>query len=1469
MRRAAAAVLLALFVVPALAAPEKEEKEATQAFRDALRQSTATERREAMIAVANRFPKTKVAPRALWNAAEHAARDEDGLSSVLPVLRRLVRDYPDYLDPLRGRLGNLLSKAVGWGFSSLPDLVRPGGDGAHRLDRSDGPRRGTYRTFRVPADAVKYGSGTPVRMISGYLLPPASTWEETGTQRIEFDSDDPVLRLPDEIGMWVVEENLDGFVHRSLVRVPTFALIGQTLGSELLVWSADPFTGKSLPGVEVSIVSGAETRKLRTGDDGLLRTSAEGTVLILGRKDAYRDGFPLDCDEPVARRFVHIVTDRPIYRPGQVIHYKAVRRDRVGGTLTLPEPKPVRVELRGPEGRLLGSRTETWNANGSIAGTFKLAEEPPIGIYGILVHVPSPVWQEDDWAWSLPEGLEQHWRTTFRVAAYRKPEIRITFERDGPLEEGKIPVLITAEHASGGVHANAEVDWYAEAIWGAWGDPDLSPELRQDPRWWFFEPDGEEYEDADEVGTGDGTTDEDGRLRILVPRTTWAAAYKVHAYVTDGSGLESEGVGRLENDNGLTPLELLVPKVVYRPGEDVVVTVRLRTASGAGLAGRAIEYEICAEDGEPIRTGTLETGASGEAAITVKAPDVPGILVMARLRGDPHEREVERRVHILGGVPDPDEIQVLPEKAVYEPGETARLTLRTSAAPLDALLSIEHGAFREVRKLRIETTEQVLEVRIRLADAPGLRVRIVGFRNGVAASGGFEIPVYPRTAMIDVSATADREVYRPGEEVTVTVATRDGEGKPLAAEVELAIVDEAVLQLETERAEDPRRFFLGRRGRSLWGDGTVPYHARMTSWIDPYSEVEAYAIFGAEEEGEDAGGEVAAPDVRSRFADTWHYDARVTTADNGTATVRLTAPDNLTRWRILARAVAGKDRFGVGKSHVLTRKNVIARLVAPRFFVKGDEGEVAILVRNLLDAETEFTVKLAAEGMEVDTAESKVILPAGGEVRIDRRFRATTAGAAKLTAYALSAAESDAMELTIPVKARGVRVTAAAAGRVEETWACEITIPDGVSLDSTDCQVVVGTPSDAITDALPWLAGFPYGCVEQTMSRFLPSVVAGGAMDRLGIEDEALSATLPDMVAAGLARLYRFQHDDGGWGWWEDDDTDDFMTAYVVYGLAVAKRAGFTVDEGTLERGLEVLIEMEPTPFGLLARHLAGDAGATGVECAAKTDAARALLVLAGREELAKDIRGDAEDVEEIAVVLRALHAVDPKDDRIPVLVERLLKARRGGAWETTIESAHAVYALAEIVAEATAAAFEVSLNDGKAGLGIGVNRFRITRRGPGILFASVKVSWFAPEPPAGDGKLALSRRVEKLLPGGDYDTVPIESGGAIRVGDEILITLSLDSEEPVEYLLIECPIAAGTEPWPDRSDDYDWASRTEYRDDKVAVAEAYVDDAPRFSFRLKATHPGTYYIAPAKAWPMYDPGRQAFSKPFVLTVTR
>jgi uncharacterized protein YfaS (alpha-2-macroglobulin family) len=117
------------------------------------------------------------------------------------------------------------------------------------------------------------------------------------------------------------------------------------------------------------------------------------------------------------------------------------------------------------------------------------------------------------------------------------------------------------------------------------------------------------------------------------------------------------------------------------------------------------------------------------------------------------------------------------------------------------------------------------------------------------------------------------------------------------------------------------------------------------------------------------------------------------------------------------------------------------------------------------------------------------------------------------------------------------------------------------------------TPSVAgtIFGALEYLTSFPYGCTEQTMSSFLPNVIVSQALKELQIKSKIDPSALEKKVKAGLDRLYDFQHEDGGWGWWKTDESHPFMTAYVAAGLTQAQAAGYEVRPEAIQKAGEWL----------------------------------------------------------------------------------------------------------------------------------------------------------------------------------------------------------------------------------------------------------------------------------------------------------
>lgn len=352
--------------------------------------------------------------------------------------------------------------------------------------------------------------------------------------------------------------------------------------------------------------------------------------------------------------------------------------------------------------------------------------------------------------------------------------------------------------------------------------------------------------------------------------------------------------------------------------------------------------------------------------------------------------------------------------------------------------------------------------------------------------------------------------------------------------------------------------------------------------------------------------------VRSDFRATAFWKPDVVTDAKGEAKIDLQYPDSLTEWKTTARAVTAGAQFGSGEIEVKTSKPVMCRLQVPRFVVERDQVTLSAVVSNQSDREISVKVALEAKNLEpVGSWESSGKIPARGQKRFDRVFAVKAAsGIAEVTASATSSGGSDAMKLSLPIVEHGIekfiaRSVVLEAGRDTGKIEWNLDLPEERNPGSARLDFVLA-PSLASTclDALPYLADYPYGCVEQTMSRFMPAAIAAEVLKEMKLEPEAVSGRLfggmeagsaaalkmkkgkledlDKMVRQGTDRLRDMQHDDGGWGWWKSDETNDFMTAYVVQGLALGRKAGVRFNDGMIERGAAWLrprlVEYEEDP---------------------------------------------------------------------------------------------------------------------------------------------------------------------------------------------------------------------------------------------------------------------------------------------------
>ena len=251
-------------------------------------------------------------------------------------------------------------------------------------------------------------------------------------------------------------------------------------------------------------------------------------------------------------------------------------------------------------------------------------------------------------------------------------------------------------------------------------------------------------------------------------------------------------------------------------------------------------------------------------------------------------------------------------------------------------------------------------------------------------------------------------------------------------------------------------------------------------------------------------------DVRTNFVDALIWKAHVVTDENGKAQVEFKIPDNLTTWRTTVRGITKQTEVGQKVNKFISRKDLLVRMETPRFLRQDDEVVISTIVHNYLSSDKttkiEFSAdklkligsKINSKGFENSKFTSKksyeIEIPANSELRIDWKIKVDyPTGDATLKASALTNEESDAMEVKVQIIPNGVKIIeplVADYSAINVDEYLDFEIPKDVDLRSASFSFTLN-PSLAgtILKSLDDLAGYPYGCVEQTMSRFLPTII--------------------------------------------------------------------------------------------------------------------------------------------------------------------------------------------------------------------------------------------------------------------------------------------------------------------------------------------------------------------------------------------
>jgi uncharacterized protein YfaS (alpha-2-macroglobulin family) len=1242
------------------------------------------------------------------------------------------------------------------GAASLADSVREAGRVAAERYRdlaravlSEDLRRGVASSLDISSATTEKPSQTsatradvePPRL-PGYTLVRELTHTLQARKEDWWRSESvPLFEQGPEIGAYLAE------VVAGRQRAYTVALVtdlrfaakqGPGRDERMFVYVAEARTGKPVAGASAFSLktseSDAPAAEATTDSNGvawLPRMSgwtslavSRGSDFLLGDASFYFES-EMWVEEggggqPGAPGRAYIYTERPVYRPGHEVFFKAILRakDRDGRYSPVPG-RPVKAACLDPQERKVYEAELAASDLGSVDGSLVLPAEAALGSYTLRL----------DWGGRSDFGH-------FRVEEYKKPEFEVKIETDRERYISGDPMEITVQAAYyfGDPVAGGGLEYQvfrADVIRPWWEDYSL--------KWFFAGEQADTYND-EQVDQGEGALDRDGRFRLRLEAKGGEhdGVYRVVARVTDATNRLISTSRKVPVAAGLFRIEVDSERYAAAAGEALTFSLRTRTAEDAptpqklGIKVIRRTWERGKSREESVASSELGTDASGSArySFTPREPGSYSLVVESRdERGNrlvaassfwvwsdkPWWYESAEGALILTA-----------DKKLYAPTDTAMLLLVSPVENPTVLLTVEGPSLLEHRLLTASGTTLSIPLRLRDAMSPNVYATATVVSGGRFYTQSTLIVIPPKDRFLEVDITTDKATYKPGEKAELRVAVKDERGRPADAEVAIGVVDQAVYAIAPEVVPDIRTFFYGQRPNEVVTNLSTGYSMYSSGRDLASRRRDARELRFADFKS------VSETKIRRTFKDTMFWQPAARTGSAGAVRIPVTTPDNLTTWRITVRAADHGTRVGQTTATFVVRKDLMVRLGLPRFFRARDKGRVTATIHNSRDVSTEVKVKMEAQGLDLSSPVEQVLKldkQSGATLAFD--YEAKTPGSARFTVYALAEGISDAEQLEVPVLPHGLEVADATSRLLErskETARMKAALTSGAPPEGLAASLALA-PSLAgpLLKSLDFLVAYPYGCVEQTMSAFLPTVLVSKTLKELGPEAPASTQKLseiPKMVEKGLGRLYSYQHEDGGWGWWENDKTHPFMTAYALSGLVGAKEAGFAVDQEVIRRGTAAALDqlgaaeldLATRAYVLHALALAGSEDRTMAEklFARRKELAkdlnpmsRALLALAlhrlgsvdPARELVTELLAEAkrtdgfvswegtswhydwqnDALQTTAIVLKAILRVDPARPEAAAAVRWLMSRRQGAErWRSTLDTAQVVYALVE-----------------------------------------------------------------------------------------------------------------------------------------------------------------------------------------------
>lgn len=890
--------------------------------------------------------------------------------------------------------------------------------------------------------------------------------------------------------------------------------------------------------------------------------------IILNRNQVETSRFEVGGARMADRNYdVYVYGDRDLYRPGDTMYYNLIVRTTKWQTVA---DLPVKIKVRNPGGKLMKTIRKQLDMQGAAHGAFVIPADASTG----------------NWSFEMTHGDNLYLSDyTFHVEAFLPDRIRVKVETEKAVyqsgETAELHLQVNNLYGPPAVGRKYETDIF------------IRPQpftAKKFPNYHFAL--SREHELDYERIIREGKTDENGRAiqKFTLPDDTLQGLLSGRALQTvfDETGrpvnrlltfeiqTQERFLGIREFDHWVAtnqplPLHFIAVNREGEPQKNTPVELEVHRISWETVVesnGSTYKYRSQKRSNQ-VFAGELNLNSKGKD--WVFTPLESGRYEL-RLKFPGANSYVERAFYAYGyngnelstyEVSRDGQVAITFDQPEYKTGEQAKVLLKSPFAG-KMLVTVERDNVLEYHWLDAPNKSASFTLDLKSEHVPNVFVTatvirpIDGLDLPLTVAHGFAgVKVQNQNKQMELRLDAP-ESTRSARYQTVTLKTRPN------AYATIAVVDEGILQITGYQSPDSYAYFY--RNRALEVQAYDLYGAIYPEYKSGVSSVGGGAGF------ERSGRLNPMSGKRIRLLSFW---SGLLQADaNGICKYTFELPRFSGALRIMANSWRG-DAFGAAHQEMKVADPVVVAAALPRFATPGDVLYMPLVLTNTTKNRLELEVDIQTNAVISSQQEElkHVDLPAGKEVTLLYQMKVEdTLGLAEVKALVRFANELITQKVVLPV-----RPVAGLQHQVQSGW-----LDAGQSVTFTPFKdylpgmargktFVSRSPLTELAAELVDLVGYPYGCVEQTISKAFPQIYYGDLLRVLGKEAQAGFQSPNANVNEAIQKVQRQQNYNGGFAYWPGGISRDWESVYATHFLLEAKNAGFNIDGESLKKGIRYI----------------------------------------------------------------------------------------------------------------------------------------------------------------------------------------------------------------------------------------------------------------------------------------------------------